>query len=216
VKRFGGGEIELDLTGLDAWRVTPFLDAVGQMIDFLEDRASEPGPLLSQEDAPVGFRRRKGAWRLEALATDLHWPDEVPLFAANDWQLAVTTVGEPPFRAGPWPERGFENVMDPEIKARAAIARRALRRIDDTKLGVIGNLEGIERMRSVWREACREIVAAASTLKESAPAFAARHHVFDDSALWAERIEATQTWEKRMEAHLDRHVIEVREAMRGI
>jgi hypothetical protein len=36
---------------------------------------------------------------------------------------------------------------------------------------------------------------------------------FDDSSLWAAMIDPTKKWETRMEAHLDQHAIEVREAM---
>lgn len=226
VKELGGGEVELDLGGLEEWRVSPFLDAVGTMIAFVDGRATEPGPLLCQEDAHVGFRRRRGSYRLEALTADLHWPDEAPLFAPRAVELQRVLVGAPPFRRGPWPERRFQEdelAAMPEatlrdIQAREGQARVALRyarrspQIDEP---VIGNLDGIARLRATIQAEQQAFSEATRALVASAPSFAATYQVLDDGKVWAEMLAVNEEWARRMAAHLARHEAEVREAMRG-
>lgn len=139
VRNVGGGHVDLDLSDLEGWRHEPLLLAVKQLIAFLDDVTAEPGPLPPRQDAPVVWRKRKGATRLE----DLAWPDEVPLFAVHSRELTDVTVGSPPFRTGPWPERRFAEdefaPLDPTqraaIQERAELVRDALKSCDRSGIG---------------------------------------------------------------------------------
>lgn len=224
-RNVGGGHVELDINDLEGWRHEPLLLAVKQLIAFLDNVATDPGPLPPRQHAFVAWRKRKGAIHLEAMAADLAWPDEVPLFAARSHELTDVTIGQPPFRNGPWPERRFAEdefaPLDPklrtEIQDRAELVREALKSCPNAiEIGQIGNVDGIERMRAHYRKTCSDFQTKARHLAASSKAFGETHHVFDDTKLWKTMLVDSEQWLARMEDSLARQETEVRTAMKTL
>ena len=193
LKALGPGSITLDLSPAAAWRRPAFVAAVAQLLDFLEDRSSDPGPLLSGWKECVVWKRTKGRLRLEACSAGDHWPDEVPLLAphGDHSNLLAPTMGKAPFRQGAWPERLFtsDGARPEDAESRAQDVARAIALHGNASgytkaMGSAGNLEAVASVRKLWDE-FREI---AQPLADSAAAFAARHQVYDDTALWQEML----------------------------
>jgi hypothetical protein len=220
-----GGSIELDLRGLHDWRRAPLLAAVGDLIDFLDSKRADPGELLAREET-VGWRKRKGGIRLEALSADLAWPDELPMFDVHDTELVAATTGKPPFRRGPWPERRFAEDelapmppdVDAAVKQRARLVYRALQvyRAGAPVPKSPGNLEAVARERTRIRALVAEFETLAAQLAGSAADFARVHQVFDDGALWAALRADAQRWLASCEAAFSRYEAEIRDVMKAL
>jgi hypothetical protein len=219
LKELGSGVITLDLSSA-GWRRPAFAAAVTDFLEFLDGAKTEPGPLLSGWKGWVVWKKMKGRLRLEAADRHGHWPDEVLLLAPHGdvSHLLEPTMGNPPFRRGPWPERrftvdGYLTSLPEDAALRAVEVKRAIdlhwAASSDTKgMARAGNLEAVEQTRKLWED----FLEAAEPLADTAAAFAARHQVYDDTALWREMLEDVDPGL----AELDRWAATIEAAMREL
>ncbi len=125
----------------------------------------------------------------------------------------------PPLRKGPWPEWRFAN-DDPgaqEIRVRATLVKEALAQCpNDRVIKPIGNLEGIDRMRTHHRTTCASFQKNARELAATSKAFADAHHVADDTARWQEMLDASKAWLARTEENFAQQEKDVRAAMEAM
>jgi hypothetical protein len=224
VASVAGGPIVLDVTGLDAWRHAPLRDALGCLIAFLDGEGEDPGPLpFGADDVVQWVKTRKGP-QFQTRVADLRWPDEAPLFDVRCTELADHTVGVPPFRKGPWPERrcveDLSAVLSPEldaaIKERSTLVQLAIKSnpAGGKPPSSLGNRDAIGRIRDHSRQMCAEFQRAADCLIESAPRFAETHRVLNDAPLWREMLRECERWRSAMETALIEQEKAVDAAMR--
>jgi hypothetical protein len=139
--------------------------------------------------------------------------------------LVAATLGNPPFRRGPWPERRFAEdnfaqlspELDAAVKGRSRQVARALK-VCPNQISLsasIGNVDGITRMREHYRGMCGEFQQVARELAQSAKAFSDSFQVFDDTALWNLLLASSEQWRTRMESSLVKQEHEVQDAMKA-